>query len=298
MAVRLTRERGKWHSPNPPRVGKRRWRGGEGVECVYSSMIRGSCSLHNACTVLVILYATSVRGVSGIKSSQCHPEVTTDVRQPCLKRPPSYHPQCTFIHCQSTLLSSKLPRRPARATVVTASTSTMSDGDLISLVNKLQDTFNHIGGDSVDLPQIVVVGSQSSGKSSVLETIVGRDFLPRGQGIVTRRPLILQLIHTPSSSSSSGFKRSPRVQGGGLAQDGFLSDLESTAGSVANAKIDSNPNYGAGVMRPGGRSMGGGNGAEYAEFLHVNRKFYDFEEIRKEIEAETYRVAGQNKVRQ
>jgi hypothetical protein len=40
----------------------------------------------------------------------------------------------------------------------------------------------------------------------------------------------------------------------------------------------------------------GAGGAEYAEFLHMNRKFTDFEEIRKEIEAETYRVAGQNKV--
>jgi dynamin 1-like protein len=39
------------------------------------------------------------------------------------------------------------------------------------------------------------VGSQSAGKSSVLENIVGRDFLPRGSGIVTRRPLILQLIN-------------------------------------------------------------------------------------------------------
>lgn len=31
---------------------------------------------------------------------------------------------------------------------------------------------------------------------------MGRDFLPRGSGIVTRRPLVLQLIHlsTPSSS--------------------------------------------------------------------------------------------------
>jgi hypothetical protein len=28
----------------------------------------------------------------------------------------------------------------------------------------------------------------------VLEGLVGRDFLPRGTGIVTRRPLILQLI--------------------------------------------------------------------------------------------------------
>ena len=29
----------------------------------------------------------------------------------------------------------------------------------------------------------------------MLENIVGRDFLPRGTGIVTRRPLILQLVH-------------------------------------------------------------------------------------------------------
>jgi dynamin 1-like protein len=43
------------------------------------------------------------------------------------------------------------------------------------------------------MPQIVVVGSQSTGKSSVLESIVGRDFLPRGSGIVTRCPLVLQL---------------------------------------------------------------------------------------------------------
>ena len=176
------------------------------------------------------------------------------------------------------------------------------DGDLIALVNKLQDTFNEIGGDAVDLPQIVVVGSQSSGKSSVLETIVGRDFLPRGSGIVTRRPLVLQLIHTPSSSSTGGggggggrlspqtstsaVKRSPRM---GLDDEGgYLPNLEAT------------PTAGAGIMRPVaggmGSSMGGNSGAEYAEFLHINRKFTDFDEIRKEIEAETFRVAGQNKV--
>ena len=164
------------------------------------------------------------------------------------------------------------------------------DGDLISLVNKLQDTFNAIGGDAVDLPQIVVVGSQSSGKSSVLETIVGRDFLPRGQGIVTRRPLVLQLIHTPAPSSlttsntTTSVRRSPRVGGGLEGQDGYLPNLDST------------PTAGAGVMRPGGRSMGSSTGAEYAEFLHIQRRFTDFEEIRKEVEAETFRVAGQNKV--
>ena len=33
-------------------------------------------------------------------------------------------------------------------------------------------------------------------KSSVLESIVGRDFLPRSAGICTRRPLVLQLYCT------------------------------------------------------------------------------------------------------
>ncbi|XP_019744900.1 dynamin-2-like isoform X5 [Hippocampus comes] len=68
--------------------------------------------------------------------------------------------------------------------------------DLIPLINKLQDAFSSIGQScNLELPQIAVVGGQSAGKSSVLENFVGRDFLPRGSGIVTRRPLILQLVN-------------------------------------------------------------------------------------------------------
>ncbi|VDI51853.1 dynamin GTPase [Mytilus galloprovincialis] len=68
---------------------------------------------------------------------------------------------------------------------------------LIPIVNKLQDAFSSLGTPlSLDLPQIAVVGSQSAGKSSVLENFVGKDFLPRGSGIVTRRPLVLQLINS------------------------------------------------------------------------------------------------------
>jgi len=33
----------------------------------------------------------------------------------------------------------------------------------------------------IQLPRIVTLGTQSSGKSSVLENIVGLDFLPRGE---------------------------------------------------------------------------------------------------------------------
>jgi vacuolar protein sorting-associated protein 1 len=49
----------------------------------------------------------------------------------------------------------------------------------------------------IKLPRIAVLGSQSAGKSSVLESIVGLDFLPRGDGVVTRRPLELRLHHQP-----------------------------------------------------------------------------------------------------
>ncbi|XP_046609487.1 dynamin isoform X9 [Neodiprion virginianus] len=62
---------------------------------------------------------------------------------------------------------------------------------------------------------------------------INRDFLPRGSGIVTRRPLILQLINSST---------------------------------------------------------------EHAEFLHCKgKKFVDFDEVRREIEAETDRVTGSNK---
>ncbi|KKF94452.1 Dynamin-related protein DNM1 [Ceratocystis platani] len=125
--------------------------------------------------------------------------------------------------------------------------------DLLGTVNKLQDlVFNTIGSDSLDLPQIVVVGSQSAGKSSVLENIVGRDFLPRGSGIVTRRPLILQLINVPE-------------------EDG-----------------EDHPDpY---------RSPSAARRSEWAEFHHIpNRRFNDFGDVKREIENETSRVAGNNK---
>jgi len=106
--------------------------------------------------------------------------------------------------------------------------------ELIPIINKLQEAFAPLGIAPIDLPQIAVVGSQSSGKSSVLEALVGYDFLPRGTGICTRRPLILQLI---------------------------------------NENVDQ----------------------DWAEFSHSPKKLYSFEEVKKEIELETAKVAGAGK---
>ncbi|KAL5724321.1 dynamin GTPase [Ranunculus cassubicifolius] len=92
---------------------------------------------------------------------------------------------------------------------------------LIGLVNRIQRACTVLGDYGADdggalslwesLPSVAVVGGQSSGKSSVLESIVGRDFLPRGSGIVTRRPLVLQLHQTEAGTTEyAEFLHMPR----------------------------------------------------------------------------------------
>ncbi|XP_061837750.1 dynamin-1-like protein isoform X1 [Nerophis lumbriciformis] len=131
---------------------------------------------------------------------------------------------------------------------------------LIPTINRLQEVFLTVGADVIQLPQIVVVGSQSSGKSSVLESLVGRDFLPRGSGIVTRRPLVLQLVN--------------------------VAPLEE------RLKTDN----GNDVKHTGQNSYSGVKAEEWGTFLHCkNQIFTDFGEIRREIEAETERTSGNNK---
>ncbi len=76
---------------------------------------------------------------------------------------------------------------------------------LIPVINKLQDVFNTVGRETIQLPQIAVIGTQSAGKSSVLENVVGKDFLPRGSGVVTRRPLILQLVHISEEQANGSW---------------------------------------------------------------------------------------------
>uniref|UniRef100_A0A674APY9 Dynamin-1-like protein n=1 Tax=Salmo trutta TaxID=8032 RepID=A0A674APY9_SALTR len=129
---------------------------------------------------------------------------------------------------------------------------------LIPIINRLQEVFLTVGAEIIQLPQIVVVGSQSSGKSSVLESLVGRDFLPRGSGIVTRRPLVLQLVNVPPLAER-------RLQENGM----HLTQKQRCDWIKAD---------------------------EWGTFLHSkNQIFTDFLEIRKEIEEETERSSGGNK---
>ncbi|GBN32555.1 Dynamin-related protein 1C, partial [Araneus ventricosus] len=97
--------------------------------------------------------------------------------------------------------------------------------DLIDMVNELQSKLIN-NGFSLDLslPQIVVVGSQSAGKSSVLENIVGREFLPRGNSLVTRRPTLIQLYPTLSEEYAVF----------GHKEDEKFTDFDAVKGEIAD----------------------------------------------------------------
>jgi len=128
---------------------------------------------------------------------------------------------------------------------------------LLPVVNQLQHVLGVIGSHSIPLPQLVVVGSQSSGKSSVLENIVGRDFLPRGNNMVTRRPLVLQLLNSATVlglNSSNAGSNSPGSSASTTSQDATL---------------------------------------EWGEFSHKPGKFTDYSQIKAEIIRETERLVGQ-----
>ncbi|CAN4081214.1 unnamed protein product [Withania somnifera] len=66
---------------------------------------------------------------------------------------------------------------------------------LLDCIDKLRHL--NIMQEGIQLPTIVVVGDQSSGKSSVLESLAGIS-LPRGQGICTRVPLVMRLQNDPN----------------------------------------------------------------------------------------------------
>ena len=59
-------------------------------------------------------------------------------------------------------------------------------------LDAMESIRNDLGVDGIEVPGVIVVGSQSSGKSYVLESLSGIR-LPSGTSITTRVPLILRL---------------------------------------------------------------------------------------------------------
>ena len=116
-----------------------------------------------------------------------------------------------------------------------AGESSLGFKSLVPLIQKVQEALGTVKqlnlAQMVDLPQIVVIGSQSAGKSSVLESIVGHEFLPRAAGICTRRPLVLHLY--TSEETYGEFSNTPgeKFTDFGAIKDGIEAETARVAGS-------------------------------------------------------------------
>lgn len=117
-----------------------------------------------------------------------------------------------------------VPKQIKTAPIPSAS-STQKDhyrqGDFHNLIKKMMEIQRLLKEAEYDgefkLPSIVVIGSQSSGKSSVLESLVGHEFLPKGSNMVTRRPLALHLVHAPEAQQDYAIFSSFKASSTGLA---------------------------------------------------------------------------------
>src|SRR3989338_1464610 len=81
--------------------------------------------------------------------------------------------------------------------------SLISDQAVLEIGNLINGMSQHLNQVQIKVPRLVTVGTQSSGKSSLLNRIIGADLLPTGNQIVTRTPLSLELA--PGSMSQIEF---------------------------------------------------------------------------------------------
>ena len=78
----------------------------------------------------------------------------------------------------------------------TTNLNQLQNKNLISISNKLsQLELNHIS-----IPQLVTVGAQSSGKSSVINSILCLDILPTNENMCSRCPVKLELTYIDSTN--------------------------------------------------------------------------------------------------
>jgi dynamin 1-like protein len=84
----------------------------------------------------------------------------------------------------------------------------LSDNQILEVADNINSIFSETtlvdSKPELTLPKLAVVGTQSSGKSSVLNSIMSMDILPTGQNMVTRTPLDIRL-HKLEKGNNEGW---------------------------------------------------------------------------------------------
>ena len=86
---------------------------------------------------------------------------------------------------------------------ITKTTFNSLFGNFLNIIETLFHTQSNIITDNLDIPKIIVIGAESSGKSCLLENIIKCPIFPRNQSICTKQP-----IHVKLKTALTGLPRS------------------------------------------------------------------------------------------
>ena len=97
--------------------------------------------------------------------------------------------------------------------------------ELNQTIDKIRSVFNSVGiGSEAQFPQIVVIGQQSSGKSTVINRLVGVPFLPTGNGTVTKCPLRISLHNRLPQDGNADFGHFSHLPGKNFTDFGKIAE--------------------------------------------------------------------------
>lgn len=95
----------------------------------------------------------------------------------------------------------QLYRRPASSLQADGGADYVDPRKVVRVLHRVQE----ILGAKVEFPRVVMVGDQSSGKTSVIEALIGEDISCKDSTMATRRPLLLSLIRTSREAMKARF---------------------------------------------------------------------------------------------
>ena len=83
--------------------------------------------------------------------------------------------------------------------------NSLSNSTILQVANEINSLLveKELEHDDLILPRIIVIGAQSSAKTSILNNIISMDILPMGEEMVTRVPLELYLHKLPKESNKN-----------------------------------------------------------------------------------------------
>lgn len=127
-----------------------------------------------------------------------------------------------YVYCMSKMNLTSSIYNWFTSDKLTTTIKQLSENQILNIANEINGLFSETNlieyKPELTLPRLVVVGTQSSGKSSVLNGIISMPILPMGKNMTTRTPLEIRLHHI-KSLIQEGY-----VEFGDYTQEGWITE--------------------------------------------------------------------------